>query len=129
MTDKEFLNAFGVDSYEEFERCLEELKGMCDMLEDTIAKKEAELKEKQNREDSEPQALTHEEWDEFDDEPYVCVPLALWQNILIDNLEKIRDGLFIEPGKLADAGEIGALKPLLSGLIGFCNYCEDEHTY
>ena len=68
-------------------------------------------------------------WDEFDDEPYVCVPLALWQNILTDNLEKIRTGLFTDHGEIADVGEIAALRAQLSGLIGFCNHCEAEHTY
>ena len=80
--------------------------------------------QKENNENS----YTHEEWDEFHDEPYVCVPLALWQNILTDSLKKVRDGLFTDE-RVSDDKEIAALRALLSGLVGFCNYCEEEHTY
>lgn len=80
-------------------------------------------------ESEEKRSYTHEEWDEFNDEPYVCVPLALWQNILTDSLKKVRDGLFTKEGEVSDDAEVAALKALLSGLIGFCNYCEEEHTY
>ena len=71
---------------------------------------------------------TYQCWNEFNDEPYVCVPLALWDNFLIDNLKKVRDGLFTESGEVSEDGEIAALKALLIGLVGFCQYCKDEHT-
>ena len=60
---------------------------------------------------------TQEEWDGIDDEPYVSVPLVLWDNLLIDNLQKASD---------ATTGEV---KSLINGLIHFCIYCKDEHTY
>ena len=60
---------------------------------------------------------TQEKWDGIDDEPYVSVPLVLWDNLLIDNLQKASD---------ATTGEV---KSLINGLIHFCIYCKDEHTY
>ena len=71
---------------------------------------------------------TQEEWDGFRDEPYVCVPLALCQDFLKDNLKKMRDGMFDASGEVAEDSEIATLKALSSGLIGFCNYCEENHT-
>lgn len=55
--------------------------------------------------------------DDMDDEPYVSVPLVLWDNLLIDNLQKASD---------ATTGEV---KSLINGIIHFCKYCKDEHTY
>ena len=67
-----------------------------------------------------------EKWDELDEEPYVSVPLVVWQNALISGLKEARDELKEINDFSEDTSYVTAI---LSGLIGFCQYCEEEHTF